>query len=110
MSNGESDDGYQENERVLTGIEQAIMTKANAIKPDCVSFLANFPPIKSAIIVGQDGMQVKLEIPESEMANAVKLLAFRNYRLRVTIELVPNSTIGKTVQGDFEMKADKIDQ
>lgn len=69
-----------------------------------VTFLASFPPIKSALIVGQDGMQIKLEIPESEMASAVPLLAMRGAVLRVTVEVAPQN--GKpTPQGDFKMKS-----
>jgi predicted regulator of Ras-like GTPase activity (Roadblock/LC7/MglB family) len=56
-----------------------------------VTFLAAFPDIKSAIIVGQDGMQIKLEIPESEMPNAVKLLALRDVVLRVTVEVAKDA-------------------
>ena len=54
------------------------------------TFLATIPPLQSAIQVhgGQDGMRVKLEIPESEMANAVGLLAMRGVVLRVTVEVV----------------------
>lgn len=51
-----------------------------------VTFLASFPPIQSAIKAGQDGMRIQLDIPESEMANAVELLAMRNVVLRVTVE------------------------
>lgn len=60
-------------------------------KPEAVTFLAAFPAIKSAIIVGQDGMQVKLEIPESEMPAAVKLLALRDVILKVTIEVAKDA-------------------
>lgn len=52
-----------------------------------VTFLASFPPIQSAIKAGQDGMRIQLDIPESEMANAVELLAMRNAVLRVTVEI-----------------------
>ena len=51
-----------------------------------VSFLASFPPIQSAIKVGQDGMRIQLDIPESEMANAVELLGLRDCVLSVEIE------------------------
>lgn len=55
---------------------------------DPVEFLATFPGIQSAIKVhGQgDGMRIQLEIPESEMANAIRLLAMREKVLRVTVE------------------------
>ena len=56
---------------------------------DKITFLATFPTIKSALIVSGDegGMQVKLEIPEIEMAKAVHLLGVRGKILRVTVEL-----------------------
>ena len=51
-----------------------------------VSFLASFPPIQSAIKVGQDGMRIQLDIPESEMANAIGLLGMRECILVVTVQ------------------------
>jgi hypothetical protein len=52
-----------------------------------ITFLASLPPIASAILVGQDGMKVKLDIPESEMAQAVHLLTMRGKVLEVTVRL-----------------------
>lgn len=51
-----------------------------------ITFRASFPPIQSAIKVGSDGMRIQLDIPETEMGNAVELLALRGMVLRVTIE------------------------
>jgi len=51
-----------------------------------VAFLASFPPIQSAIKIGQDGMRLQLDVPEREMANAVEVLTLRGEVLRVTIE------------------------
>lgn len=51
-----------------------------------ITFLASFPAIQSAIKVGQDGMRIQLDVPETEMANAVELLAMRGMVLRVTVE------------------------
>lgn len=52
-----------------------------------VIFLASFPPILSAIKVdGSGGMRITLDIPESEIAEAVKLMLYRQVPLRVTIE------------------------
>lgn len=56
-----------------------------------ITFLASFPPIQSAIKVGQDGMRIQLDIPEIEMANAVELLAMRNVVLKVTVVVVERS-------------------
>jgi aromatic ring-cleaving dioxygenase len=55
---------------------------------DAASFLAAFPAIQSAIKVYGDrqGMRVQLDIPESEMGEAVKLLMWREQVLRVTVE------------------------
>jgi hypothetical protein len=53
-----------------------------------VSFLASFPPIQSAIkITGNgDGMRIQLDIPESEMGEAAKLILYRQCIVRVTIQ------------------------
>lgn len=51
-----------------------------------VTFLASFPPIQSAIKIGQDGMRIQFDIPETEMASAVRLLALRDVVLRVTVQ------------------------
>ena len=51
-----------------------------------VSFLASFPPIQSAIKVGQDGMRIQLDIPESEMPKAIGLLGMRECVLVVTVQ------------------------
>ena len=55
---------------------------------DSASFLAAFPPIMAAIrIDGKgDGMRIQLDIPESEMGEAAKLLLWRQQVLRVTVE------------------------
>jgi hypothetical protein len=52
-----------------------------------VTFLASFPPIQSAIKVGQDGARVQFDIPESEMPAIVRLMLMRGVVLRVTVEL-----------------------
>jgi hypothetical protein len=52
-----------------------------------VTFLASFPAIQGAIRVGLDGMRIALDIPESEMANAVRLVTMRDMVLKVTVEV-----------------------
>jgi hypothetical protein len=54
---------------------------------ESASFLAAFPCIQSAIKVYGDkqGMRVQLDIPESEMAEALKLLMWREQVLRVVV-------------------------
>lgn len=54
---------------------------------DTAQFLAALPPIQSAIKIGLDGMRVQFDIPESEMSEAVKLLAWRGRVLRVRVEV-----------------------
>jgi hypothetical protein len=51
-----------------------------------VTFLASFPPIQSAIKVGQDGARVQFDIPETEMPSIVRLMLMRGVVLRVTVE------------------------
>ena len=50
------------------------------------TFRASIPPIMSGIKTGGDGMRVQFDIPESDMGEAVKLLAMRGAVLRVTVE------------------------
>jgi hypothetical protein len=61
---------------------------------DKVTFLAAFPCIQSAIkITGAgDGMRIQLDVPESEMVNAIELLAWRQRVLKVTVELQNEET------------------
>ena len=56
---------------------------------DSCTFLASFPQIQSAIKThgGGDGMRIQLDIPESEMANALELLTMRQAVLKVTVEV-----------------------
>jgi hypothetical protein len=54
-----------------------------------VVFRATFPPIQSAIRVGSDGMRIQLDIPESDLQDAVALLALRGEVLRISIEVEP---------------------
>uniref|UniRef100_A0A6M3KD63 Uncharacterized protein n=1 Tax=viral metagenome TaxID=1070528 RepID=A0A6M3KD63_9ZZZZ len=51
-------------------------------------FFASFPPIQTAIKVhgSGDGMRIQLDIPESEMTEALKLFRWREAILKVTIE------------------------
>jgi len=60
------------------------------------NFIASFPPIQSAIkIAGNgDGMRVQLDIPESEMGEAVKLLQWREVLLQIRIEPLTGNTYG----------------
>ena len=54
---------------------------------DTAKFKASIPPIMSGIKTGGDGMRLSLDIPETEMGEAVKLLGMRGKRLVVTVEV-----------------------
>jgi len=62
---------------------------------ESATFLASFPAIQGAIRVTGDlqGMRLQLDVPESEMAEAVKLLMWRQRVLRVTIEPEPDNRL-----------------
>ena len=49
------------------------------------TFRASIPPIMSGIKTGGDGMRVQFDIPESDMAEAVKLLTMRGKVLILTV-------------------------
>lgn len=53
-----------------------------------VTFIASFPPIQTALRFSGngDGARILIDIPESEMGEAVKLLLYRQVPLKVTIE------------------------
>ena len=65
---------------------------------DSASFLAAFPAIQSAIKVYGDkqGMRIQLDIPESEMGEALKVLMWRERVLRITVE--PETSGDRTKQ------------
>lgn len=51
-----------------------------------ITFYASFPPIQSALKVGQDGARVQLDIPASEMAAIVRLHGCFGKVLTVTVQ------------------------
>lgn len=64
---------------------------------DPITFKASFPPIQSAVKRDGSGggMRIQLDIPESEMGQAVMLLALMQSRLKITVEVEqdhPNGT------------------
>lgn len=54
--------------------------------PEPVRFLASFPQVLAALKIGQDGMRIQLDIPESEMDQARRLLDLRGQVLVITVE------------------------
>ncbi len=56
---------------------------------DYVTFLASIAPLQSAITVASDGgVRVKIDIPESHMEAAVRLMGMRQKTLRITVEAI----------------------
>lgn len=54
-----------------------------------IEMIASLPNIQSAISVGGDGAtRVKLDIPSSELANAIKLVMLKGQAFKVTIETI----------------------
>lgn len=52
-----------------------------------IEFTASLPDIQSAINIGGDGAtRIKLDIPESELAEAVKLVLLKGQAFKVKIE------------------------
>ena len=49
-------------------------------------FKASIPPIMSGFKTGGDGVRVQFDSPETDMGEAVKLLAMRGKVLIVTVE------------------------
>lgn len=67
---------------------------------DSATFLSSFPSIQTALKIHGDGcgMRIQLDIPESEMAEAVKLLAWRQCVLMVTVRPEAQGKDGKYVR------------
>ena len=54
--------------------------------PDTATFRATLPPILSAIrMAGDGGMRVMFDVPESDMAEALKILMWRDKVMTVTV-------------------------
>ena len=64
---------------------------------DKISFIATLPPIQSAMNVSGngDGMRVKLDIPQAEIGNAIRLTLYQNTAFRVTIEPIDDGNADK---------------
>ena len=53
---------------------------------ESATFRASFPPVLSAIrMAGDGGMRIMLDIPETDMPEALKLLMWKGSVLRVTV-------------------------
>jgi hypothetical protein len=57
------------------------------VSDDRAVFRASLPPILSAIrFSGDGGMRVQLDIPETDLGEATKLLLWKGTVLRITVE------------------------
>jgi len=57
-----------------------------------IQFVACLPDNQSAISIGGDGAtRIKLDIPESELAEAIKLVLLKGQTFQVTIENEPSA-------------------
>jgi hypothetical protein len=50
-----------------------------------VTFLAAFPDVQGQLKIGRDGLRLVWEVPESEIAAALRLVLWRDKVLRVTV-------------------------
>ena len=54
-----------------------------------IEFIASLPDIQSAISIGGDGStRLKIDIPESEIAEAVKLVMLKGQAFKINIETI----------------------
>ena len=54
-----------------------------------IEFIASLPDIQSAITIsGEGATRVKFDIPESDIANAVKLVLLKGQAFKVSIETI----------------------
>jgi hypothetical protein len=67
-----------------------------------IEFYATLPDIQSAISVGGDGARIKLDIPETDLPNVIKLVLHKGKLLKVKIEAVEdNRPIGAVTTKDL---------
>ena len=65
-----------------------------------ITFIASLPDIQSAISIGGDGAtRVKLDMPESELPETIKLVMLKGQAFRVTIETMNQDELGAEIYG-----------
>lgn len=62
-----------------------------ASPPLRAEFCASLPPIQSAIKSDGASIRVQFDIPESEIAESIKLMMMRGKLLRVVVEVEPEA-------------------
>ena len=61
---------------------------------DRATFEATLPPILSAVKVsGDGGLRIQLDVPQTDEADALKLLLWRERVLRITVEPINDGDI-----------------
>lgn len=76
-----------------------------------ITFTASFPEIQSAIkIDGSGGMRITLDIPESEMAEAIKLTLYRRVALTVIVSAKPADKKSKSKRDDIDNVLDELEE
>ena len=59
-----------------------------------IEFIASLPDVSTAIAISGDGStRVKLDIPESELAEAVKLVMLKGQAFKVKIETIKGDNL-----------------
>ena len=52
-----------------------------------INFNASLPDIQSALSVGGTGARLKLDVPETDLAEIIKMVMVKGKLLRVTVEV-----------------------
>ena len=52
-----------------------------------INFNASLPDIQSALSVGGTGARLKLDVPETDLAEVIKMVMVKGKLLRVTVEV-----------------------
>jgi len=66
-----------------------------------IQFIASLPDIQSAINIGGDGAtRIKLDIPESELAEAIKLVLLKGQAFKVIIETLKENKFSEILDGN----------
>ena len=74
-----------------------------------IEFIASLPDIMTAISIGGDGAtRVKFDIPESEIANAVKLVLLKGQAFKVKIETIEQEDFGIKIENVKRLSNDTL--
>mgnify|MGYP001585034030 CR=1 FL=1 len=63
--------------------------KPKSAKTESITFLAAFPDVQGQLKIGRDGLRLVLEVPESEIAAALRLVLWRDRVLCITVTSEP---------------------